>query len=61
MRTTLSESIHYLIVQLLSVEGIRDSQVDQQLGSFAPMLILFISKNLADDRYRISEVESSLL
>jgi hypothetical protein len=56
MRTTLSESIHYLIVQLLSVEGMRDGQVDQQLADFAPMLALFVSKNMEDERFRISEV-----
>jgi hypothetical protein len=57
MRTTLAESLHYIIFKVLEMPTLRDGQVDNQLSEFLPMLLLFIAKNLDQDKKRPSDVE----
>lgn len=56
MRTTLAESLHYITHELLEVPQLKDSSVDTQLGNFLPMLLLFIAKNLEQEKKRPSDV-----
>lgn len=56
MRTTLAESLHYIIYKLLEVPGLRDGLVERQLTEFLPLLLLFIAKNLEQERRKPSDV-----
>jgi hypothetical protein len=56
MRTTLAESLHYIIHQLVTIQGLRDNQVDSDLIAFLPYLLIFISKNLEEEKQITSDV-----
>lgn len=56
MRTAIIETLYYIAHQMINEKDIRDAHVDDQFAKFLPMIILFVSKNLEDEKHRLSPV-----